>query len=249
MANADFYRGNDAWNSVYMPPNQFLLQHNGRPELCFCNICRARKHAEVSQLGATRGDEWLQEQCLAYLPLGRERKAEELFQMTLKQILYAQVYKEACLANTTYIYWKCWAKNQPQFAHLVNGNDRSKKTFNDLAKEISEASSVFMNWDLIVQNLTDKRMTCIDARTFSVRMFYCAKSLDWCLGHNEDLRRKGSSANGLPYTQDKVDEIFQHMINSGIFDDMNHNPKLAAGLGEALKLKMTGYCRRRFKDD
>ena len=139
---------------------------------------------------------------------------------------------------------------QPQFAHLVNGNDRSKKTFDDLAKEISEAASVFMNWDLIVQNLTDKRMTCIDARAFSVRMFYCAKSIDWCLGHNGDLRRKGSSVNnGLPYTHDKVDEIFHHMINSGIFDDMNHNPKLAAGLGEALKLKMTSYCRRRFNDN
>ena len=150
MANADCYRGNDAWNSVYMPPKQFLLQHNGRNEPCFCNICRVRKYEEVSQLGATRGNEWLQERCLVHLPLGRERKAEELFQMTLKQILYAQVYKEACLANTTYVYWKCWAKTQPQFAHLVNGNDRSKKTFDDLAKEISEASSVFMNWDLIV---------------------------------------------------------------------------------------------------
>ena len=190
-----------------------------------------------------------QEQCVVYLPMGRERKAEILFKTTQLQIIYGQAYKKACLANTTYKYWKSWAKLQPQFEHLVNGNDWSRKTFNDLAREISEASSVFRNWDRIVQNLTDKRMTCIDARTFSVHMFYCAKGLDWFLSYNEALRAKGSTANELPHTQYKVDEIFQHMINSGIFDDMNHNPRLAAGLGESLKLKMTSYCRGRFNDD
>ena len=249
MANADFYRGNGAWNTVYMPPNQFLQQRDHDDEMCFCNNCRERRYREVTAIGVNRGTDWLQEMCLVHLPLGRERKANTVYKNTLTQIIYGHAYKEACLADTNYKYWKSWAKTQPQFEHLVDGNYRSKKTFNDLATDINESSYVYRNWDEIVNNLTDQRLTCIDARTFSVRMFYCARNLDWCLSYNETLRKKGNSNGELPYSQDKVDEIFQHMVNTGIFEDMGHNPKLAAGLGEALKLKMTSYCRRKYQPD
>ena len=50
---------------------------------------------------------------------------------------------------------------------------------------------------------------------------------------------------GLSYSQYNVDDIFRYMINSGIFNDINHDPKLAAGIGETLKLKMTSYCIRK----
>ena len=73
----------------------------------------------------------------------RERKANNLFKTTLTQIIYGHAYKEACLVDTTYNYWKAWAKTKPQFDHLINSNDRSKKTFNDLATDINESFSVY----------------------------------------------------------------------------------------------------------
>ena len=57
-----------------MCPNQFILQNNHQTELCFCNDCRARKYAKVSQLDATRGNYYKS----TNLPMRRERKAEVL---------------------------------------------------------------------------------------------------------------------------------------------------------------------------
>lgn len=225
----------------YRPPaNLFLLKLDHEDETCFCGECRARRFNEISVEGVVN----IKAMCLDILPFGREKKANIVFRTTLLQILYGQAYKEACLAETTYVYWKSWAKTQPEFEYLVNGSDQRKREFDDLASEITEAASVFHSWDKIIENLTDYRMTSIDARTFSVHMFYRAKSIDWCLGYNEKLRKKSKLVGELPYSQEKVEDIFTYMINSGIFQDIKHDPKLAAGIGEALQRKMTSHCRR-----
>ena len=49
----------------------------------------------------------------------------------------------------------------------------------------------------------------------------------------------------LPYSQAKLDDIFSYMITTGIFEDIKYDPKLAAGIGESLKLRMTRYSRKR----
>ena len=97
-----------------------------------------------------------------------------------------------------------------------------------------------------MEHLTDWRMTYIDARNFSLGMFAKAGSLEWCLGYNEKLRPRNKKHTGeLPYSMDKVNDIFQYMIRSGIFEDIDHDAKLAAGIGETLQRKMTSYCRQR----
>ena len=58
-------------------------------------------------------------------------------------------------------------------------------------------------------------------------------------------RRKERSQGGLPYSEGQIDDIFQHIVRSGIFDDIDHDPKLAAGIGDRLQRKMTSYCRRK----
>ena len=95
-------------------------------------------------------------------------------------------------------------------------------------------------------NLTDPRMSWIDARTFSVNYFYRAASIDWCLSHNENVRPKVKlpAEEELPYNQAKLDEIFTHIVGTGLFDDIQHNSKLAAGIGESLKMRMIRHCRR-----
>ena len=90
-------------------------------------------------------------------------------------------------------------------------------------------------------------MSSIDARNFSVSKFYRASNIDWCLEYNEKVRRKERSQAGLPYYQGQIDDIFQHIVRSGIFDDIDHDPKLAAGIGDRLQRIMTSYCRRKHK--
>ena len=74
---------------------------------------------------STSWHDWLKDMCLEMLPIGLANKANVVFKTTLMQILYAKVYKEACLADNTYKYWKSWVKTQ--FHNLVHGNDLEKK--------------------------------------------------------------------------------------------------------------------------
>ena len=122
----------------------------------------------------------------------------------------------------------------------------NKKEFERHCADVNEATYCFDNWELIVSNLTDKRMSSIDARTFSVRKFYRASNIDWCLEYNEKVCRKERSQGGLPYSKGQIDDTFQHIV-SGIFDDIDHDPKLASGIGDRLQRKMTSYCHRKHK--
>lgn len=180
------------------------------------------------------------------LPRRREARANAVFQETLRQIIHGKTFFEKCLSGTTYKYYKCWAKAQPEFQHLVNGTKEQQKEFNKFCAEVTEAAYCFDNWEKIVHHLTDKRIDSVDARNFSVRYYYCAGSWDWCLGYNEKLRRKQKKqpGNELPYTEEKFREIFEHIVQSGILQDIEYNQKLAAGIGDRLQNAMTKYCRR-----
>ena len=225
-------------------PNLFLKTVECEKARCFCLPCRRRKLQEVSLLGTERRIDWMQRTCIDALPIGRARRSNKVFETTLQQILCAKAYKDACLRGSGYAYWKSWAKNQPQFQDL---SKPAQKKFNQDASFIREANYVYQNWDKVVDNLTDQRMSSIDARTFSVNYFYRATKVEWCLSYNETVRPKVKldSNEELPYTQEKLDDIFKYMMNTGIFADIKHNPKLAAGIGESLKLRMTRYCRTR----
>ena len=222
-------------------PNFFLtILECDTAARCFCQQCRINKLEQMTLAGAENGIGWLKSTCLDALPVGRARRTNRVFETTLQQILCAKAYKDACLEGTGYTYWKSWAKTQHQFQIM------DPKRFDQDATFIREANSVYDNWDKIVANLTDPRMSWIDARTFSVNYFYRAASIDWCLSHNEHVRPKVKlpEEEELPYDQAKLDQIFTYMVGTGIFDDIKHNSKLAAGIGESLKMRMIRHCRR-----
>ena len=162
-------------------------------------------------------------------------KLEKLHAATLLLIVYGKAYKTSSLENTNYRYFKSWAKTQEKFADL------SAKELSKLCDKVNEASVVFDSWDSIVVNLVDDRMDQIDARRFSIQQFYMAKNINWCLSYNEMLRKKGNNDDVAPYPEDKYNEIFQYIINTGILDDVNNNPQIAAIIGGRLQ----GYMVRR----
>ena len=226
---------------VFGSPNLFLLENcRCQNDTCFCLVCRRRQADSI--VGPLRGKGQLRTFFDTILPLAREVRAEAVFKASKKQIVHGKVYKEECLADNTYKYFKSWAKNQPEYQPLIGEN---KKAFERHCVDVNEAAYCFDKWELIVGNLTDPRMSSIDARTFSVSKFYRASNIDWCLEYNEKVRRKERSQGGLPYSEGQIDDIFQHIVRSGIFDDIDHDPKLAAGIGDRLQRKMTSYCRRK----
>ena len=79
------------------------------------------------------------------------------------------------------------------------------------------------------------------------RKFFLAKSIDWCLCYNEQLRKKGKNEDGPPYSEDKYKDILQYIMNSGILDDVDNDPKIAAIIGDRLKSDVVKVARRRYQ--
>ena len=87
-------------------------------------------------------------------------------------------------------------------------------------------------------------MTAIDARNFSVQNFADAISIDWCIDYNQKCgRRRGRRGERL-YSREQVDNIFQHIVDSGILSDIDFDEQVAASIGNQLSLKMIAHCRR-----
>ena len=219
-------------------PNLFLSEtlHNAE---CFCPPCRQRNVAAIND----KREASLRQRLVDDLAQERQARSSALFEVTKQQILYGKLYKDICMANTRLKYFKCWAKKQPVYQRFVNGDKERKQEFNKHCQLVNESAYCFDNWELIVSNLTDRRMTSIDARSFSVAYFASAGSIDWCLEYNEKVRKSGSSKERL-YSRDQVDAIFQQIVASGILDDIEHNEQVAASIGNQLQRKMVAYCRR-----
>ena len=72
------------------------------------------------------------------------------------------MYKGTALPQSGYRYFKVRAKQGSEFVYL------SKKKLSKFSNNVNEALNVISNWDRIVANLTDGRMTQIDVRRFSL---------------------------------------------------------------------------------
>ena len=141
------------------------------------------------------------------------------------------------MLDTGYRYFKAWAKREPTLSHLT------PKELARFCDKVNEASNVYTCWDTIVSNLTDDRMTEIDARRLSVHQFYMCKSIEWCLSYNESLRRKSGWNDDPVYSEEKYAAIFENIVASGILEDVDNNPQVAAIIGGHLQSNMVRLCR------
>ena len=224
-------------------PNVFLINlapHEEVVGICFCGNCRTGRLQQVVERNHT--NQQLHNLFTHRFVQNEETRLDRLFASTLQLIVHGKAYLSNSLENTNYRYFRSWAKTQHQFRHLT------EKDFNNLCRKVNEANNVFNNWDVIVSNLTDYRMSSIDARRFSVNQFYQAKDISWCLKHNDHLRIKGRNDdnNVLPYPEDKYNEILQFIEGTGILDDVGNNPKTAAAIGGHLQSDITRQANARY---
>ena len=208
---------------------------------CFCQVCRPLRLQRIENDAMTRGE--LHDRFVNVLPNKIDTDLDKCFADTLELIACGKAYKEACLHGTTYKYFKAWAKRQPQF----DENVFPKKEFDAFCHKVNECAWVFENWEKIVANLTDNRMIEVDVRRLSVSQLFKAQRIDWCIQLNDILRRKTKPKGDPMYPLQKFDDIFQNVINSGILQDIDHDPYLAAGIGGRLQHAMVTYCRRRYE--
>ena len=121
---------------------------------------------------------------------------------------------------------------------------RRKNWLSFVIRWMKHRVSSVINWDWIVANLTDDRMTQIDARRFSVRQFFLNKSLNQCLKITQV--KCASNIEGLKNRYnppEKIEAIIQNIVASGILHDVDHNPQIASVIGGRLLLDIVTYCR------
>ena len=181
--------------------NEFLLNltlqaHEQVVDGCFCDRCRNLRLRRILDSGYTQNQ--LHNLFTNRLVEKENTRLDRLFRCTIEQIVHGMAYKMTCLENTNYRYFKSWAKTQREFFHL------SKNELDKFCYKLNETCDVFNSWGKIVDNLTDERMDQIDARRFSIRQFYLAKKIGWCLEYNESLRQKGITKNDLPYPEENI---------------------------------------------
>ena len=222
-------------------PNDFLinlLAHNNVVGNCFCGNCRRLRFDNLH--GKSLDEMYVH--LINNLPLRKEQRLDHHHTVVLLQIVYGERYKATALQNSPYKKFGWWAKANLQLS------EKDRKHF---CQKVTEASLVFNHWDNIVNNLTNQNMKYIDARTFSVRMFYLANSYAWCVTYNEKLRMKGKVAAGEEpyYPPEKIEDIFQHIQNTGILADVDFNPQAAAAIGEQIQSRIVNYCiaRKQFQ--
>lgn len=218
--------------------NGFLVNltvHNHVMNGCFCQECRVGRSVQYR----VYNNRHLFRLFKSRLPHEENTKLMKCFESVLTLIVVGKVYKDSCLANTGYVQFKSWANVQPQYS------DWEPKALKAFCDRVNDAAYVFDNWDVIIQNLMDARMDCLDARRFSVGQFKQAKELSWCLIENENLRRNSRKPDEPRYPEDKYKDILQNILNSGILDDIDRDPHVAAMIGKRLQKDIVQRCRLR----
>ena len=111
------------------------------------------------------------------------------------------------------------------------GMDQESRT--KFCTMVDRIDAVYTAWDTIVSNLTDPRITHLDARRFSIDSFYRARNLNWYLNENE--LRRGRGDTDIVYEEFKYQRILHYIITTGILVDIDHDAVLTSMLGRRLQ--------------
>ena len=227
-------------------PNDFLVtlqQHRNIMKTCFCDNCRRLRVQRLEEEGLTKEEIFYR--FSSVIPTNLDADLFKCFADTLDIIATGKMFKDCCLNGTVYSYFKPWAKQAPMLADLR----QREREFNSFCHKVNECAWIFDNWEKITDNLMDYRMSNVDARRLTVGQLYKAKNMDWCLQLNDTLRRKSKRKTGEEplYSADKFNDIFQNIVNSGILEDIEHDPSAAASLGGRLQHAMVAYCSKRYR--
>ena len=220
----------------------FFLRVQFHDVECFCVPCRNRILTDLAN--ANQNFNHLRHQVLNVIPNERQAKSNAVFEVTKRQIVVGKLYKDKCLEGTRYKLFKCWAKKQPFYMPYLDGNSQHKKEFDRHCDLVNHAAHAFENWEKIVANLTHPMITSIDARCFSVEYFYRAATFSWCIEYDKKISgASGKKSDENLYTRTDIDNIFQHIVSTGILDNVDASQ--ASSIGQQLERRCVAYALRR----
>lgn len=226
-----------ASNNFFLVPTGIHSHRNNYDDDCFCEFCRNLRVVSNSSMELLE----LYRLFNRTLPGEQNVHLHNYHRGVLEEISAGKTFKNLALADGQYLYLKCWAKNRAPW------KDWDKKDLDKFCQKVNIAALVYEKWDVIVSNLTDSRMTEIDARNFSMNMFYEARDITWCLNYNEQMRLRKSDGEKLNlYSEDLYQSVKNHILNCGILAGMSrpNDPHIAAMMMKRLSKEVVGACKR-----
>ena len=118
----------------------------------------------------------------------------------------------------------------------MNKRERARVT-----EKVGHACVVFQEWDQIVNNLTNRALTHVDCRTFTIKKFYQARNFSWCLKENDDAIAKTST--NKEYDEQKLSNIVDYIRRSAILDDVSFDEGQAGLISKKIHQEMKKMCR------
>ena len=215
------------FNAETFQPNIFLLNSDDQDvrnhaRKCFCVRCRAVEVGNIDDryvpvVDDVRKRVELHQMMVTVLPNQLLGAQDRVFEITQKLIIYGKLYHQTALSDGMYVLFKSWAKVQPFYKQFIEGkNPQLLKEFDQHCKLVNDCNYVYNNWDRIVNNLTDRTMTNIRARNFTVAKFRAAADFNWCISENERARGAAPSRKGDQlWTKDDVERTALHMLGVG----------------------------------
>ena len=204
-------------------PNQFLLTaFEDRAALCN-DLCGNHSVHGIKNL------------LLTAMPRRNEEVRNTRFRNTLDTIVAYKSFRSKCreVGGCGCGVWL--RRNTP-----LNKKERSRVT-----EKVRHACYVYDNWDTIVNNLTNRALTDVDCRDFTIKKFYEARNFSWCL---KEQRQNSGSAERQPdadkeFDQTKFDNIVNHVKRSRILDDVSFDEEQAALICKKLKSELLEVCK------
>ena len=223
-----------------MLPNTILIPQL-RPDgthrnICFCLSCRERKMNTVATNFTFEETHRLFFHGQALL---ENAAAENLLQVTLDRIAAGESFRRLCLSQrynpNRYTSFGVW---------LNNHTNRTETERRKICNQMTEVKMICAQWADIVTNLTDARMTHVDARRFTINKFYRAINFNFCLNQQ---RLNGPQANRVEtiqeFNEQKLQDIIALVRNSGILDDVSYCPDQAKLMIKRFRKEINALCK------
>ena len=117
----------------------------------------------------------------------------------------------------------------------MNQKERARVT-----EKVGHACTVFQEWERIVYNLTNRAITHVGCRTFTIKKFYQARNFSWCLKENDDAIAKTSTNE--EYDGQKLSSIVDYIKRSTILDDVSFDKGQAQLILQMIHKEMKKIC-------
>ena len=166
------------------------------------------------------------------IPQRRDEIRNAKLENNLQAVIAGKAFSQLCDLQCVTV--SKWLRDHTTF------NDRQRINF---VQQITFAKGIYENWDHIVANLQDRRMTHVDVRDFCLRKLYDAQKFSNCMDEQNRLDPSIPNPSAIPrYDEEKLGEIMQKIKDTNILGLLDYNKPQCNLLTKEITRRMKIIC-------